>query len=213
MIYCKFLFLGAPQVWHGELDIIGGSQATSVTSVATSATDRASEKEDVDVDEAPGDWANLEVKKDVTDTKICQILSQGIVFGWTEFNRHKNYSPYIPSIMIDSRKFMFVLYNPETDTLFSSEGFIHYFPFEDYFGLINLWMILNHRLFFIKRSIDYAAVEPCGFKTMMEEDLSKYQALIDYKQSITTPVTVVNNVELQPRISVRAGFKRRKFNN
>ena len=214
-------------MWHGELDIIGGSETTSITSIATSTVDRDgdqvevdqdseleevdrdSEQDEVEDEEDDDESPGMEVKTNRTD--ICHILSQAIVFGWTEFNRHKNYSPYIPSILIDSRKYMFVLYNPDTDTLLTSEGFVHYYPFEDYFGLINLWIILNHRLFFNKHSIDNESIPPCGFKRVMAEDLSKYQSLKDYKQSITVTPKIVNNIELQPRITVHAGLKRQRL--
>ena len=195
-------------MWHGELDIIGGRDTTSITSVTTSAADLGSDDQDDD-DESPEDGPNLEVENDVTKTNICRILSQGIVFGWTEFNRNKTHSPYIPSVMMDGRKYMFVLYNPVTDTLLTSEGYIHYYPFEDYFGLINLWVILNHRLFFNKQSVDDEAIPSCGFTTAMAEDLNKYQLLMDYKQYII-PETV-NKIELQPRISVLSGFKRQRL--
>ena len=227
-----FVFVGAPHVWHGELDIIGGSETTSITSIATSTVDQDSEQEEVDRDseleevdrdseleEVDQDRGQEEVEDDESPgmevkthrTNICHILSQAIVFGWTEFNRHKNYSPYIPSILIDSRKYMFVLYNPDTDSLLTSEGFVHYYPFEDYFGLINLWIILNHRLFFNKHSIDDESIPPCGFKRVMAADLSKYQSLNDYKQSITVLPKIVNNIELQPRITVHAGLKRQRL--
>lgn len=208
MIY--FVFSGAPQLWHGELDILGGNDTTGITSVATSAADQDSEQEDTDDNESPRDCESPGDTNDMTKCNICQILSRAIVFGWTEFNRQRDFSPYIPSIMIDSSKFMFVLYNPQTDTLLTFEGFIHYYPFEDYFGLITLWVILNHRLFFIKHSIDDTVIPPCGFKRVMTEDLFKYESLMGYKESITAQTEIVDNVELQPRISVHSGFKRRR---
>ena len=66
---------------------------------------------------------NLEVEKVIDDTaRIQQVTSQAITFGWTQYNRHKDLSPYIPTLYIDASKFGLFLYKPEKDSLFVTEN-------------------------------------------------------------------------------------------
>ena len=44
-------------------------------------------------------------------------MSQDIVFGWTEFDRHKTLSPFTPTVFIKDHGFIFLVYNPGTDAL------------------------------------------------------------------------------------------------
>ena len=81
-------------------------------------------------------------------------------FGWTEYNRHPDLSPFIPSLYIDSTKFAFYIYNPPKDYLLKADNSGRFIdedrvtnPFDKYPGIFFLWAILNHRLFFRRSKI------------------------------------------------------------
>lgn len=114
---------------------------------------------------------------------LYQILSQTIVFGWTEFNRHRNLSPYIPSVFIDDKQFGFAVYNPITDCLVLGKDYIPFFgpeseypeaeyPGTKYAGIFILWLILHHRIFF-RNEMDFDF--ECNFKQQM--NVNKYEEL------------------------------------
>ena len=113
------------------------------------------------------------------------------MFGFTEYNRHKDCSPYIPSVMIDKERFLVFIYNPVVDSLFFT-GFVPYFEPDfqpDKFeptGIIFLWIVLNHRLFF-RKGLPVTYQIPCGFKRSCGvKTLGHYQNLDQYKVCVTT---------------------------
>ena len=117
--------------------------------------------DDEDIQEnRQGERTNLEFKKQIEPPGKGQAIGQSIVFGWTEYNRHKELSPYIPSIYINNKEYLFFIYNPELDSLISSTNYIKFLnekhpadlPKEDmYSGIFILWIILNLRLFFSEK--------------------------------------------------------------
>ena len=140
-------------------------------------------------DESDEDLTNLEFKTDKEEKGVIeQVISQTIVFGWTEYNRHEDLSPFIPSILIDSEQFLFFIYNPQTDTLLNSAQYINFFtkhhpsdlPEGRYAGIFILWLFLNHRIFF-RKQLEVVTKE-CGFKKGVE--LANYKKLDKFKVKI-----------------------------
>lgn len=107
-----------------------------------------------------GHRVNLEFKKTVSTDETPghqQLIAQAITFGWTQYNRHRDSSPYIPTLFIDSTKFGLFVYNPVFDSLFISETPLLFIAdklkssVDKYSGIFILWLILYHRLFFQKK--------------------------------------------------------------
>ena len=44
---------------------------------------------------------------------MTQVIMQAITFAWTEFNRHPDQIPLIPTIYLNNFEFTFIVYNPE----------------------------------------------------------------------------------------------------
>ena len=138
-----------------------------------------------------GERTNLEFL-DVTQKTVSgmqQVISQAIVFGWTEYNRHNTLSPYIPSIYIDRHCFLISVYNPVEDSLLlpiHSVKFIEPLgisdPLEKYSGIFLLWVVINHRIFFKK---DVEVNFDCGFKSQIQaepyKNLKHFHAVVKNK--------------------------------
>ena len=137
-----------------------------------------------------GRTVNIEFKKKISDKSEDeqQVIAQSIVFGWTQVNRHPEKSPFIPTVFIDSMKFTFIIYNPESDGLLLSDCSVLFIDnrFEaladKFSGIFVLWLVLHHRIFF-KRQISYE-IPPCGFKSEMKEQLEFYKSLHDYRKNV-----------------------------
>ena len=147
----------------------------------------------------------------LSGSKICHVLAQSIVFGWTEFNRHQNYSPYIPSLLMDKQHFLIIVYNPKEDSLMTSKHTIKFYPFDDDFsGIIIIWLVLNHRLFFQKTSnfAEEAAVA-CGFRSQMvqKSTIQDYEKLATYQTCVKCKPTVQYTCDPGPVFSL--GLKRK----
>ena len=196
-----YFIAGSDATWHGELDLLarGMKEPNSVVGIVAARNiekvEGDADMHDISDDEGSldsnqGKCTNLEYKKHEEPSDKCEAISQSIVFGWTEFNRHKDLNPYIPSIYIDQEKFLFFIYNSELDSLISSANYINFFyekissdlPKADkYSGIFILWIILNHRLFF-RRKIQGGFHLECGFtKQLSKESLQAYQELKDYE--------------------------------
>ena len=149
-------------------------------------------------DQSQGDCTNLEVKRAVEASVKEQAISQTIVFGWTEYNRHKDLSPFIPSVLIDSEKFLFFIYNPETDTFLNCGDYIPFFtkkcppdlPKDRFSGIFIMWILLNHRLFFRSQMRGRGSPVKCGFKSQVE--LAPYERLQDFRENICIPRRATN---------------------
>ena len=158
-----FFIEGSKDTWHGELDMKSNGTGIAATTKIDNEGDKA-----------------------VEDT-MC-VISQSIVFGWTQVNRHPENSPFIPTVFIDNKKFTFSIYNPESDGLLLSDYSVLFIDdrFEaladKFSGFFLLWLILHHRLFF-KREISYE-IPPCGFKSEMKEQLEFYKNLHEYRKNV-----------------------------
>ena len=200
------LFLGEENTWHGELDLVSGDEpknpckSYSCVNVATAVDISGDTGSDTnaggdqsskinDSNSSPGNHTNIEFKETVPND-IVQMISQAIVFGFTEYNRHKDYSPYIPTVCIDKQRFLIFIYNPVQDTLMASFSSLRFFPFKSHLEIFALWVVLNHRLFF-RKQIDIKEI-PCGFQTQVEVEpykhLSKYKSIVkSHWDGITFP--------------------------
>ena len=158
--------------------------------------DETAEREDVEPiqqitrQSSNGRTFKLEFRKDVSRDRTGdqqQVIAQSIVFGWTQFNKYPNMSAYKPTVFIDSTKFGVFIYNPNLDSLLISEYPILFLANkmnslpEKFSGILILWLILHHRLFF-KTEINYW--RDCRFKAMMGQHLEFYEKLKFYSNSI-----------------------------
>lgn len=202
------MYIGSEDTLHGELDMLSmgvGVSATESISDETQGTDDgvdetetepagSEEKEPAKVklvkQSSNGHRANLEFKNVSTDETPGhqQLIAQAITFGWTQYNRHRDSSPYIPTLYIDSTKFGLFVYNPVLDSLFISETPLLFIAdklkssVDKYSGIFILWLILYHRLFF-ERSTDY---DKKGFDCKFTEQVKVefYKQLKEYSSCI-----------------------------
>ena len=231
--------LGSDKTWHGELDLfslgVGVTATTDIeessgTSDTCDSSDQNADVSRVDIagggdDSGPhsvadneeagsqGERTNMEFKLDVKQKNIGgmkQVISQAVVFGWTEHNRHRNLSPYIPSVYIDNHGFCILVYNPVKDSLILA---IHAVRFIDealgirnsldvYSGIFALWIVFNHRLFF-KKDIEHNVES--GFKSQVA--VHHYEKLTAFQSHIR------NSFEVSPicfESCVTFGDKKRK---
>ena len=150
--------------------------------------------------DSQGERTNLEFKKSIEIPCKEQVISQTIVFAWTEYNRHKDLSPFIPSVLIDSEKFLFFIYSPVHDILLSCEDYIQLFnekyprdlSKDRFAGFFVLWVILNHRLFLRKQMIGIDSPVKCGFKEKIL-NLAPYEKLDDFQILVQRRVKNFNN--------------------
>ena len=179
---------------HGELDLTSLSQGVGVTATVRIDTEDeeakdSDEEEEVQQDEEMGHRiVNFEFGID--DNKAHrQIIAQAITFAFTEFNIHKDQSPFIPSVFIDYQQFSIFIYNPVddilmiTNTLFFINDDKANIPAENYSGIFFLWIILHHRMFFKKmlESVDLDKYKS-GFKEQVR--LSDYEKLCRYSHRV-----------------------------
>ena len=196
-----FYVLGSEDTWHGELDMFGLGDNNQVCVGVTVAKDVSSgDVKDSDADsqgECDGDSQG-----EHTDLESCKepVISRSIVFGWTLFNRHKNLSPFIPSVFIDAEKFLFFIYNPVQDILLSSEDYIRFFnekcpcdlPKDRFAGFFLLWVVLNHQLFFRQQLRGIDSPVASGFRNKIL-NLEPYEKLEDFRVSVQRRPTNFNN--------------------
>ena len=159
-----------------------------------------------------GERTNLEFL-DVTQKTVSgmqQVISQAIVFGWTEYNRHKSLSPYIPSIYIDSHCFLISIYNPVKDSLLLPIHAVKFIeplgisdPLEKYSGIFLLWVVINHKIFFKK---DIEINFGCGFKSQIKakpyENLKNFHAVVKNKYEVA-------HINCQSCLKVRSKKRKR----
>ena len=231
--------LGSDETWHGELDLFSlgvgvtattDIEETSNTSDTCDSCDESADDSRVDIacgggdsetrsaalnEEAgsQGERINGEYKLDEKHKNVGgmqHVISQAVVFGWTEHNRHRNLSPYIPSVYIDNHGFCIVVYNPVKDSLILA---IHAVRFIDealgirnsldvYSGIVALWIVFNHRLFF-KKDIEHNVES--GFKSQVA--VHHYEKLTAFQSQVR------NNFEVSPicfESCVTFGDKKRK---
>ena len=160
-----------------------------------------------------GERTNLEFNVDLTQKTVSgmqQVISQAIVFGWTEYNRHKTLSPYIPSIYIDRHCFLISVYNPVKDLMLlpiHAAKFIEPLgisdPLEKYSGIFLLWVVINHRIFFKK---DVAINFDCGFKSQIKakpyENLKNFHSVVKKKFEVA-------HINCQSCLKVRSKKRKR----
>ena len=132
-----------------------------------------------------GRSVNVEFKKKTDDRAgRQQVIAQAITYGWTQYNRHRHLSPYIPSLFIDGTKFGMFMYNPKLDSLFVCECPLMFItgdamkPHDKYSGIFILWLILHYRLFFRKETVYDKSKYCCKFKEQVT--IQSYEELKDY---------------------------------
>ena len=128
---------------------------------------------------------NVEFKRKTDDRPgLHQVIAQAITYGWTQYNRHRDLSPYIPSLFFDSTKFGLFVYNPKLDNLFVCEYPLMFIaedtmtPDDKYSGIFILWLILHHRLFFRKETVYDQSKYDCMFKDQVA--IESYEGLKEY---------------------------------
>lgn len=178
-ITCDAALSGSEATLHGELDIL--------SLVGVTATGEIPDYEDVSSMErqsSNGRGVNLEVEKTTDDNPGPeQVIAQAVTYGWTQYNRHPNLTPYVPSIFIDGSKFALFVYNPKFDSLFIVDCPLRFIeegtkkPKDKYSGILTLWLILHYRLFFRKETV-YDESYDCRFKKTV--NVKAYEELHDY---------------------------------
>ena len=181
---CDDFLAGNNELWHGELDLLAGNESAAIQ-VNTTNIDEEEDCEDQEHVGSPSCQTNMETKKECPykGQALCQIVGQSIVYAWTEFNRHPE-SPLIPSVLIMHEDFTFFIYNDITDELFSANGFTRLRPDEQsrdkYAGIVLLWILLNHRLFF-RHKLNIKRIIKSGFAN---SDITKYILINEYVKNI-----------------------------
>ena len=116
-------------------------------------------------------------------------IAQTIVFGFTEFNRHRDSSRLIPTILVNHEYFIVMIYDPVEDSLMGPRFPVYFINpnIEDktnpqrYLGIFILWIVLNHRFFFVNnvRGVDMVR---CKFRSKMEKEnkIREYEKLHEF---------------------------------
>ena len=208
------LFKGSSETLHGELDMIAEGVVVTVAENLPNDEDVDIEDEVCETEDEGGETVEWGAEENLKSRNVRQlrressnsqrvngcvtgntkdlykILSETIVFGWTEFNRHRELGPYIPSVFTDDKQFGFAVYNPVTDCLVLGKDYIPFFgpeseypeaeyPGTKYAGIFILWLILHNRLFFRNEmDLDFE----CNFKPQV--NVNKYEELQNYESSV-----------------------------
>ncbi|XP_060580567.1 uncharacterized protein LOC132737318 [Ruditapes philippinarum] len=177
--------IGNNEIWHGELDLLAGNESAAIQ-VNTANNDEEEESVDQELIDTPGYRPNMDMKNDCIyrGQDLCQIVGQAIVFAWTEYNRHPEKSPLIPTILIRHEDFTFFIYNPKTDELYSPRELTKLRPDENspdkYAGIVLMWILLNHHLFF-RHKLTVNKVIASGFS---KSNISKYSLINEFVKKI-----------------------------
>ena len=187
------LFEGSKDTWHGELDL--RSEDVGIKTLPQVEADEKDEKQDKEPktpkprkiwtlkkESSNGRSVNLEFKKGV---ELDQVQAQAVVFGYTQVNKYPEMSPHIPSLVMDAKQYMVFIYNPKTDSMLQSDGtcaFLRNEKIDSYPGIVNLWMILHHRLFFRKNL--QVGEQDFQFKKRMPQQVALCGKLDAYSRSI-----------------------------
>lgn len=167
----------------GDIDI----QGTSID--ATEQFECEDVSEEGDQGESPEDRTNVEVKYSGVRPALNQVIAQAVVFAFTEYNRHKTNGKCIPSILIDQSGFQYVIYNPVDDILLVSNNMMFgsddsFDPVTGFRPFVVLWMILNHRIFFLKNPSFKKLCVRSGFHQQMA-DLESFKNLSGYSKNMS----------------------------
>jgi hypothetical protein len=203
ILFINHIFLGSSQTWYGELDLIAGNQVESANvsniivaeEIFRADTDVTETQNDEDFNDSPGEKTNVEVKQKIVDIK--QVISQSVVFAFTEYNRHPTKGAFIPSIVVSRDCFCFVIYNPVMDLLLVSGDIEYSYDNVDELdennfcrAFIFIWIIVNHRAFF-RPDVPFAEKmiisNKSSFHKIMEgppNELHCYNKLKDYASHI-----------------------------
>lgn len=188
------MWIGSKDTWYGELDIIAGSPATGdvvavkIGEVETNTEEDSSSEEETDELEGnPGDRTNVEVKFSGYNLSVNQLVTQAVVVAFTEYNRHREKGKCIPSVLIDRVSFRFVIYNPVDDQLVGSNSITfrkkEFVPRGIFRPIMVLWLILNHRIFFVRSPERLQLYLKSRFQEKMS-NLQSFQNLHDYSENI-----------------------------
>ena len=179
---CSFSIKGSEVTLHGELDIRSHVGITAAGKIPDYVEEEFPSLERRSLNRRS---VNEEFNKKTDDGPgLQQVIAQAITYGWTEYNRHRQLSPYIPSLFIDGTKFGMFVYNPKLDSLFVSECPLMYItagamnPHDKYSGIFILWLILHYRLFFRKATVYDESEYCCKFKEHVR--IQSYEELKDY---------------------------------
>ncbi|XP_060554711.1 uncharacterized protein LOC132715679 isoform X2 [Ruditapes philippinarum] len=131
--------IGYPSVWHGDLDLILGSEVPITVA----------EEEDEEICE--GNKSSFEVKlsHEFPAKYRDQLIAQTIVFSFLEKKEKTTYENYlIPSIGIAKDQFVIFLYDSEHDILLESKVIKLWAPTGRLYqsALLALWLGINYSL-------------------------------------------------------------------
>lgn len=89
----------------------------------------------------------IEGKQDVGEKFMPQLISTAVISSFTEHNLHKSLNPLLPVVMLNCSKLRICMYDCIYDILLLSD----YIEIRrdshniSKFGLVLLWLLLNHR--------------------------------------------------------------------
>ena len=218
------LFTGSKETWHGELDLLTSG---GVSLAVTEKLEADAEEENTRYEQASDD-TDLSPKQQLQRSfsngnrakrkEIEGVMGQSIVFGFTEYNRHPELTPYIPTILIDSNVFWTLIYDPVDDCLIAgnkvtafvrSDPIFRYHKSDRFQGLFLLWVLLNYRLFF-RKDLDGSLMpfESLGFKETARRtgNLCKYEALCEFYEEV-----VGSKYKIYPETVMNRPIKKRKI--
>ena len=183
---------GSADAWHGELDLLAlGEGVTPVKAVPCYEADSgADDNVDGDSPDLRREITNLELKVQNLETSISQPIQQAITFAWTEYNRHPDLSPLYPTVFMNNFEFSFIVYNPVTDSLLAPINFMKLVncgmeknDVNRCLGIFVLWLILNHRFFFVKH-LKVEEQHPCDFRAKAKDVIEIYEELNKFSRHI-----------------------------
>lgn len=143
--------IGSRYTWHGSPDCSlrgTGSRQTQIN-ILLPRTDQ----DDVSTD---GDVTHGDAKLSMVISKkhLPQLVSMNVVSNFIAANRHPNLIPVVPSLLISPEHAVVSFYNIRNDSLLLSRNIRIATCRDDgdfeltKTGILFLWLILNHRLFF-----------------------------------------------------------------
>ena len=107
---------------------------------------------------------------------------------------------------MDNQKFVIVVYNPTADSLMVSKICCFAKDNEEinYAAIFLLWLVLNHRMFFRKHTVQYE--RPCEFKNQM--GTRPYEELHDFQSCVRANFPCIQLKVSRSNLRVRIKSKR-----
>ena len=191
--------IGNPKTWYGRFDILCGKDVSK----QRVKKDRAAAEVDVGATVVPEDFSDddyssdedlyqIELKSDVLQSHLSQLIAQTVVFSF--YQRKRNLT-FVPSIALNRNHIQFHFYDSENDVyLVSQEMPLFVNQTLHLSTVLATWLVLNHRYLLSDATEEMLNEGKFGFHDIAHKSLHLYEKEIKMGSTMLRPETFQLNV-------------------